>query len=120
MSLDLSFLNGASSSYQADTWRFGGVISTLFHVDYFSLTLIRRCIAFVCPLDLCTQTVSTFALFTGPISSMLTNKYGCRPTIMLGGFIAAIGLCISYFAPSIYFLFFTFGALAGKNDCFIF
>ena len=54
-------------------------------------------------------------MITGPISSMLTNKYGCRPVIMLGGVISSIGLSISYFAPSIYYLFFTFGALAGKN-----
>lgn len=51
----------------------------------------------------------------GPISSMLTNKYGLRPVIMLGGVIAAVGLSLSYFAPSLYFLFFTFGALAGAG-----
>ena len=44
---------------------------------------------------------------------MLTNKYGCRPVIMLGGGISAVGLSISYFAPNLYYLFFTFGALAG-------
>ena len=51
---------------------------------------------------------------SGPISSMMTNKYGCRRVIMLGGVMSGVGLSISYFAPNLYYLFFTFGALAGR------
>ena len=51
---------------------------------------------------------------TGPISSMLTNKFGCRPVIMLGGLMSGVGLTVCYFTPNLYYLFFTFGLLAGK------
>ncbi|CAH1785203.1 unnamed protein product [Owenia fusiformis] len=49
----------------------------------------------------------------GPISSMLTNKFGCRPTVILGGVISAIGLGTSAFATNIYHLYITFGIVTG-------
>ncbi|CAH1785202.1 unnamed protein product, partial [Owenia fusiformis] len=49
----------------------------------------------------------------GPISSMLTNKLGCRPTVILGGVISAIGLGTSAFANNIYHLYTTFGIVTG-------
>lgn len=51
----------------------------------------------------------------GPIASMLTNKYGFRRVIMVGGVMASAGLCISYFAHNLYVLFFTFGVLTGSG-----
>lgn len=49
----------------------------------------------------------------GPIASMLTNKYGARAMIIVGGLILSLGLCLSYFATSLYVLFFTFGVVTG-------
>ncbi|CAH1784647.1 unnamed protein product, partial [Owenia fusiformis] len=36
--------------------------------------------------------------FIAPVGSMLTNKYGSRPVVILGGVISAIGLGTSAFA----------------------
>lgn len=50
---------------------------------------------------------------TGPIASMLTNKYGCRAVAIAGAIVAAAGLIISIFAPNIYFMYFSFGIVTG-------
>ena len=47
---------------------------------------------------------------------MLTNKFGCRRVLMLGGFMSGLGMALSYFAANLYYLFFTFGVLAGKFE----
>ena len=52
-------------------------------------------------------------LITGPIASALTNRYGCRPVCMMGGFIAGVGLICSAFVNSIEMLCFTFGIVSG-------
>ncbi|CAH1784633.1 unnamed protein product, partial [Owenia fusiformis] len=51
--------------------------------------------------------------FIGPVSSMLTNKYGSRHVVILGGVISAIGLGTSAFATNIYQLYMTYGIIAG-------
>ncbi|KAL4220587.1 hypothetical protein ACF0H5_020984 [Mactra antiquata] len=51
----------------------------------------------------------------GPIASMLTNKYGFRRVIIVGGVMVSAGLCLSFFAESLYVLFFTFGVLTGAG-----
>ncbi|XP_052782558.1 monocarboxylate transporter 13-like isoform X1 [Mya arenaria] len=51
----------------------------------------------------------------GPIASMLSIKYGFRPVIIGGGLLTSAGLCLSYFATSLYYLFFTFGLLTGAG-----
>ncbi|CAH1783456.1 unnamed protein product, partial [Owenia fusiformis] len=51
--------------------------------------------------------------FIAPVSSMLTNKYGSRPVVILGGAITAIGLGTSAFATNIYHLYITFGIITG-------
>lgn len=50
---------------------------------------------------------------TGPIASVLVNKFGCRTVTVLGTLIAAAGFIISIFAPNIWFMFFSFGIVAG-------
>lgn len=52
-------------------------------------------------------------LITGPMASALINKYGCRSTTIMGGFIAGSSFVISGFVNSIEMLCFTFGILAG-------
>lgn len=51
----------------------------------------------------------------GPVSSMLCNKYGNRKMVILGGLISGIGLALSYFATSLYYLYFSFGMLTGAG-----
>ena len=51
--------------------------------------------------------------FAGPIASILVNKFGCRFVTVLGTLVAALGFIISIFAPNIYFMYFSFGVVAG-------
>jgi MFS family permease len=50
---------------------------------------------------------------SGPIASILTNKYGCRAVCIAGSIVAFVGLVISIFAPNIYFMYFSFGLVSG-------
>ncbi|KAK3579687.1 hypothetical protein CHS0354_013201, partial [Potamilus streckersoni] len=49
----------------------------------------------------------------GPLASIMTNKYGCRVTTIVGAIVATAGLILSIFAPNLYFLYFSFGVLPG-------
>ncbi|XP_060597366.1 monocarboxylate transporter 12-like [Ruditapes philippinarum] len=52
-------------------------------------------------------------LVTGPIASVLTNKFGCRATTIIGAIVTSVGFILSAFSPSLYFLYFSFGILSG-------
>ena len=52
-------------------------------------------------------------LLTGPIASALTNRYGCRKTCMVGGFLAGLGFVFSSLVNSINMLYVTFGFVSG-------
>lgn len=56
--------------------------------------------------------VSMHAIF-GPVSSICTNKFGCRLTTIVGGIIASLGCILSTFAQTVNQLCFTFGLIAG-------
>jgi len=45
---------------------------------------------------------------------MLSNKFGFRPVIICGGLMMSLGLGLSYFAQSLYYLYFSFGVLTGN------
>ena len=45
--------------------------------------------------------------------SALTNKFGCRAVTIAGTLTAFVGFVISVWAPNIWFLYFSFGLLAG-------
>ncbi|XP_035206034.1 monocarboxylate transporter 1-like [Stegodyphus dumicola] len=51
----------------------------------------------------------------GPLSSALTNKYGCRVVSILGTLVAFSGLLLSLPVPHIAYLYFTIGILAGSG-----
>ncbi|GAV08367.1 hypothetical protein RvY_18074 [Ramazzottius varieornatus] len=50
---------------------------------------------------------------TGPLGSILSNKFGCRPVTILGSLIAAIGYFSTYFVQDFEMMFLTFGVLTG-------
>ncbi|XP_014667422.1 PREDICTED: monocarboxylate transporter 13-like [Priapulus caudatus] len=52
-------------------------------------------------------------LVIGPFASVLTNRFGCRPVMAVGGVIAAAGYVASSFATDIYHLYFSFGIMVG-------
>uniref|UniRef100_A0A336MBL5 CSON014449 protein n=1 Tax=Culicoides sonorensis TaxID=179676 RepID=A0A336MBL5_CULSO len=57
--------------------------------------------------------LSGFYLLGGPLVSCLANKVGFRATTIIGALTACIGFGTSYFASSIYFLYFSYGVTGG-------
>ncbi|KAG5897408.1 hypothetical protein JTB14_013498 [Gonioctena quinquepunctata] len=49
----------------------------------------------------------------GPVSSILSVKYNYRVVTILGGICAASGMMLSFWANSVYYLYFTYGILVG-------
>ncbi|KAL5288109.1 hypothetical protein ACFFRR_008766 [Megaselia abdita] len=54
-----------------------------------------------------------FQLLAGPFSSALMNKYGFRPVACAGAIVGAVAIALSYYAPTLEVLFFTYGVLGG-------
>ena len=52
-------------------------------------------------------------LFSGPIASIFTNKYGCKMTTIIGAVISSFGFFISFFVRNIFMLYFSIGVVAG-------
>lgn len=57
----------------------------------------------------------TFTI-SGPITSSLVNKYGCRPVTIAGAILASFCLAISIYAPNIIVLYLTIGLGTGKPN----
>nr|XP_023011766.1 monocarboxylate transporter 13 [Leptinotarsa decemlineata] len=49
----------------------------------------------------------------GPVSSILSVKYSYRVVTIIGGISAAAGMILSFWASSVYYLYFTYGILVG-------
>ena len=58
-------------------------------------------------------------LFSGPIASIFTNKYGCKWTTVIGAVIASIGFLLSFFVRKFFFLYITIGVISGKLNLII-
>ncbi|XP_078423963.1 monocarboxylate transporter 2-like isoform X1 [Cetorhinus maximus] len=54
----------------------------------------------------------------GPLSSVLVNKYGCRPVMMCGGLLCSIGMIAASFCNSIIGLFLCVGCIGGLGLAF--
>ncbi|XP_033893915.2 monocarboxylate transporter 4-like [Acipenser ruthenus] len=50
---------------------------------------------------------------TGPLCSVLVNRFGCRPVMMVGGLFASLGMILASFATSIIQIYFTTGVITG-------
>lgn len=50
---------------------------------------------------------------TGPLCSVLVNKFGCRPVMMVGGLFASLGMILASFATSIIYIYFCTGVITG-------
>ncbi|XP_020914739.1 monocarboxylate transporter 10-like isoform X3 [Exaiptasia diaphana] len=55
-----------------------------------------------------------------PIAAIFINRFGCRVAMPCGGFISALGLLGSSFAPNIYVLSFTYGFLVACGSCLVY
>ncbi|XP_077977521.1 monocarboxylate transporter 12-like [Glandiceps talaboti] len=49
----------------------------------------------------------------GPLSAVLTKRFGTRVVLMIGGILSLLGFVLSVFAPSLTVLYCTFGGLVG-------
>ena len=52
--------------------------------------------------------------FSGPVGSMIINKWGHRTCTIVGGILASAGIVLSSFATSVLYLILSFGILTGK------
>ena len=60
------------------------------------------------------EIVVTRLCLSGPIASILESKFGCRVVTILGTFVCAFGFFISIWAPSVQFMYISFGVIGGK------
>ncbi|KAF1380032.1 hypothetical protein PFLUV_G00182280 [Perca fluviatilis] len=51
--------------------------------------------------------------FTAPLSTMLSNRFGCRRVVMVGGFLISLGTISSAFTNSINEMYITIGVVSG-------
>ncbi|XP_066518771.1 monocarboxylate transporter 6 [Hoplias malabaricus] len=56
----------------------------------------------------------------GPLCGVLTERFGCRATVMLGGVLSGLGMAASAFSNSIVELYITAGLITGLGFCFSF
>ncbi|XP_053193674.1 solute carrier family 16 member 6b isoform X2 [Scomber japonicus] len=63
--------------------------------------------------------VFTFT-FTAPLSTLLSNRFGYRPVVMMGGFLISLGTITSAFTSSINEMYITIGIISGLGYCLTF
>ncbi|KAF4092732.1 hypothetical protein AMELA_G00024720 [Ameiurus melas] len=56
----------------------------------------------------------------GPVCSILVECFGCRATIMVGGFLSGIGMVVSSFAQTMADLYIATGVITGLGFCLCF
>ncbi|XP_070704466.1 monocarboxylate transporter 4-like [Pempheris klunzingeri] len=50
---------------------------------------------------------------TGPLCSVLVNRFGCRPVMMVGGLFASLGMILASFSTSIIHIYLSIGVVTG-------
>ncbi|XP_061088533.1 monocarboxylate transporter 7-like [Conger conger] len=61
-----------------------------------------------------------FIAFTAPLSTVMSNRFGYQPVVMLGGFLMSLGTITSAFTNSANEMYITIGIVAGLGHCFAF
>ncbi|XP_028674972.1 solute carrier family 16 member 6b [Erpetoichthys calabaricus] len=68
-----------------------------------------------------TLSICVFVMtFTAPLSTILSNRFGHRPVVMLGGVLISLGTILSAFANSIVQMYLTLGIISGLGYCLSF
>ncbi|ALC41164.1 CG8468 [Drosophila busckii] len=78
-----------------------------FHVSKFYITFVS-------------SLLSGCYLMAGPFVSALANRFGFRPVTIAGAIFSAICFMLSYYAPSVEFLFVVYGVLGGIGFCMVY
>ncbi|ESN90131.1 hypothetical protein HELRODRAFT_194684 [Helobdella robusta] len=55
----------------------------------------------------------------GPIFGLVLERFGCRVVCMFGSFICSAGFFLSFFAGNVFYLYISYGILAGMGMCMI-
>ncbi|XP_056143930.1 solute carrier family 16 member 6b [Lampris incognitus] len=58
--------------------------------------------------------------FTAPLSTVLSNRFGYQPVVMMGGFLISLGTITSAFIKSINEMYITIGIISGLGYCLTF
>ncbi|XP_075949536.1 monocarboxylate transporter 7-like [Anarhichas minor] len=58
--------------------------------------------------------------FNGPLSAVLTNRFGFQPVVMIGGLLIASGTIATSFTSSVNQMYITYGLIAGLGYCLTF
>lgn len=58
-------------------------------------------------------------MFPGPLCSVLVNRFGCRPVMMVGGLFASLGMVLASFSTSIVHIYLTTGVITGETTCWL-
>ncbi|XP_067274819.1 solute carrier family 16 member 6b [Pseudorasbora parva] len=58
--------------------------------------------------------------FTAPLSTVMSNRFGYRPVVMLGGLLISLGTITTAFTKSITEMYITMGIVAGLGYCLTF
>nr|XP_055048729.1 solute carrier family 16 member 6b [Misgurnus anguillicaudatus] len=58
--------------------------------------------------------------FTAPLSTVMSNRFGYRPVVMLGGFLISLGTITTALTQSITEMYITMGIVAGLGYCLSF
>ncbi|XP_008318568.2 monocarboxylate transporter 2-like [Cynoglossus semilaevis] len=53
----------------------------------------------------------------GPVSSMLVNRFGSRPMVILGGLLCGVSMVAASFGNSIVYIYFFIGIIGGSGLC---
>ncbi|PWA30326.1 hypothetical protein CCH79_00015749 [Gambusia affinis] len=68
---------------------------------------MEQLIAFECPDRVCAL------LCAGPLCSVMVNRFGCRPVMMVGGLFASLGMILASFSTSIVHIYLSTGVITG-------
>ncbi|XP_072270110.1 monocarboxylate transporter 7 [Pyxicephalus adspersus] len=58
--------------------------------------------------------------FTAPLSTVLSNRFGHRPVVMLGGFLISLGMITASFARNVVDMYLAIGVVSGLGYCLSF
>ncbi|KAM5125364.1 monocarboxylate transporter 7 [Mantella aurantiaca] len=58
--------------------------------------------------------------FTAPLSTVLSNRFGHRPVVMLGGFLISVGMMAASFARNVVDMYLAIGVVSGLGYCLSF
>lgn len=67
----------------------------------------------------CTARSQCSSGFAGPVSSMLVNRFGSRPVVIMGGLMCGVSMVTASFGSSIAYLYFCIGVIGGTVLLFL-